>query len=84
MHGLYTLPIFAESVIATKIIINQEKINMPKKVPEVPTHREILNKLSELEAEHKLLGDRYNRLKKQLEGKDNLDSGDRFLSNYWR
>lgn len=57
---------------------------MSKKVPAVPTHREILNKLSELEVEHKLLGDRYDRLKKQLDGKNHTDSGDRFLNNYWK
>lgn len=56
-------------------------------VPKIPTYREIETKLSELEAEHQILGERYRRLKKQLNDKHNPDDGDNFLLNYaknWR
>jgi len=56
-------------------------------IPKVPTYREIEIKLSELEAEHQILGERYAKLKKQLNNPDNPDCGDNFLRNYaksWR
>ncbi len=53
-------------------------------VPYVPTYREIENKLSELELEHEILGERYDSLVKMIrkQGKDKVDDANKFLRNY--
>ena len=50
----------------------------------IPSYREVVDKLAELEEEHELLGRRYDELTKLIrkQGKDKVSEGDRFLRNY--
>ena len=50
----------------------------------IPSYREVVDKLEELEKENALLGRRYDELTKLIrkQGKDSVDCGDRFLRNY--
>ena len=50
----------------------------------IPSYREVVDKLEELEKENELLGRRYDELTKLIrkQGKDSVDCGDRFLRNY--
>ncbi len=50
----------------------------------IPSYREVVDKLEELEKEHEILGRRYDDLTKLIlkQGKENVDDGNRFLRNY--
>jgi hypothetical protein len=50
----------------------------------IPSYREVVDKLAELEEEHELLGRRYDELTKLLrkQGKDKASERDSFLRNY--
>jgi methanogenic corrinoid protein MtbC1 len=60
------------------------KSNSTTTTTTIPSYREVVDKLEELERENELLGRRYDELTKLIrkQGKDNVDCGDRFLRNY--
>jgi len=60
------------------------KIKSNSTTTTIPSYREVLDKLEELERENELLGRRYDELTKLIrkQGKDKVDCGDRFLRNY--
>jgi hypothetical protein len=60
------------------------KIKSNSTTATIPSYREVVDKLEELERENELLGRRYDELTKLIrkQGKDKVDCGDRFLRNY--
>ena len=60
------------------------KIKSKSNTTTIPSYREVVDKLEELEKENELLGRRYDELTKLIrkQGKDKVDCGDRFLRNY--
>ena len=60
------------------------KIKSNSTTTTIPSYREAVDKLEELERENELLGRRYDELTKLIrkQGKDKVDCGDRFLRNY--
>ena len=60
------------------------KIKSNSTTTTIPSYREVVDKLEELEKENALLGRRYDELTKLIrkQGKDSVDCGDRFLRNY--
>jgi len=60
------------------------KIKSNSTTTTIPSYREVVDKLEELEKENALLGRRYDELTKLIrkQGKDKVDCGDRFLRNY--
>jgi len=60
------------------------KIKSNSTAATIPSYREVVDKLEELERENELLGRRYDELTKLIrkQGKDKVGCGDRFLRNY--